>query len=294
MSGTAKSPLDTVNNSGQESLASSGDDWTKGVDVPPWEELPLMLQGGIVDLPTSGSDDRDDRKMIGLSYQKAGSTDQLVSVLEETKKPAGISTETMDSGQDKEYVAKSTPEHTPRTKPPDKGRPRKRSKRAKGTPKRPLTAYNLFFRDRREVLMSGEHRLSFQELGKVIGREWHDLTPSVRHQYDCLAKIETDRYHREMDIYLECKRKDRDAELQGEALMAGTVNATIDANHASMDNAQVLPPGGEVMIPGPDGVLRPYRVEYKAVRMKQSDFDEGKWHSLMQQPGNRKQPPSKG
>lgn len=284
MSGT------TINNSGHDSSASS-DDWIKGLDVTSWEDPTSLLNGAILG-PQSG----DDEKMAGATYKKVNSADQLSNLLleDDNKKSAAQTKTIQDQVNQTDFPPPEAADQPRRRRSSDSRGSCKRSKRAKkGIPKRPLTAYNLYFKDRRAALMASDSRPSFEELAKVIGREWHDITPTVRHHYDRLAKVETDRYHREMDVYHENRRKERDEELHGEAIMTGAAKSAVESTLAPsmMDRMQVLPPGGEVLVHGASG-LQAYRVEYKAVRMKQRDVDNGNWITLMQQTGYLKRPPS--
>ena len=268
-------------NSGHDSPASS-DDWTKALDVPSWEDPALLMNGAIGGVlgPQSG----DDEKMAGATYKTVNSADQLSTLLlEDDSKISVAQTETIqDQVQQSDFSSPGAADKSRSRRSSDRRGSCKRSKRAKkGIPKRPLTAYNLYFKDRREALMASDNRPSFEELAKVIGREWHDITPTVRHHYDRLAKVETDRYHREMDVYHENRRKERDEELHGEAIMTGTAKSASQFTPSRMDTMQILPPGAEVLVRGVGG-LQAYRVEYKAVRMKQRDVDDGNWITLMQ------------
>ena len=94
---------------------------------------------------------------------------------------------------------------------PGSGIVSRRKKKPKGMPKRPLSAYNLFFRAERSkvldvALQSGE-RISFEGLGKIIGKRWQQLTNKERQLYDMLASKDTDRYRQEMEIYNDSSQK---------------------------------------------------------------------------------------
>lgn len=105
-------------------------------------------------------------------------------------------------------------------------------KAVKGGPRRPLTAYNLFFQIGRQRLVNGDsvddisvkdidnmtihqqarHKLrtthqrthgkiGFQELAKTLGKKWKSLNPVCKRRLDELALIEKKRYAAEMEIW---------------------------------------------------------------------------------------------
>jgi HMG (high mobility group) box len=101
----------------------------------------------------------------------------------------------------------------------------RRRKKPKGFPKRPLSGYNLFFKEERvKVLQESivEHstdegnafgadsyrsKVSFQDLGKIIGKRWKSLNEESKRKYDGLAEHDSGRYRNEMDMYNEAKRR---------------------------------------------------------------------------------------
>lgn len=120
----------------------------------------------------------------------------------------------------------------------------RRKKKPKGMPKRPLSAYNFFFQKERvnvlaeaagenasdvDALMafmpefpeedsghnSSSHNnniqssnapVSFENLGKTIGRRWQSLSQIERKRYELLAQEDAVRYKGEMDAFHEAKR----------------------------------------------------------------------------------------
>ena len=57
------------------------------------------------------------------------------------------------------------------------GAPLRRKKKPKSLPKRPLSAYNLYFqRVRADLNSDGGSRIGFHELGKIVGKKWKSLS----------------------------------------------------------------------------------------------------------------------
>jgi len=94
-----------------------------------------------------------------------------------------------------------------------RGGPSRRAgkKKPKGMPKRPLSSYNIFFKRERLRIYerTGSKRVTFEELGKEIGRKWRELSQNGRREYDALAEEEIRRYRKERDAYEESLRKKR-------------------------------------------------------------------------------------
>ena len=88
----------------------------------------------------------------------------------------------------------------------------RRTKKPKGMPKRPLSAYNLYFQSERAKMMDDAEkglcaRIGFEGLGKIIGARWRALAASVKKGYEELAEKDSARYRREMDEYNRKKRE---------------------------------------------------------------------------------------
>lgn len=88
---------------------------------------------------------------------------------------------------------------------------RKKWKKPKDKPKRPLSAYNLFFRDERERLIVSQgckdgkpKNVGFAALAKHIGGKWKDLDDDSKKRYTVPAEIEQVRYKVELEAW---KRK---------------------------------------------------------------------------------------
>jgi hypothetical protein len=183
----------------------------------------------------------------------------------------------------------------------------RRIKRKKGMPKRPLSAYNIFFQKERVRIYEScsEGRVSFEDLGKTIGQRWKSISDKDRHEYDRLADAEVARYRIERDAYdaiqrktLECKGDDgSDHEFTAlrdplPSNLLYDVNepsapSTGDSNSEAKDSTYYfqphdpdgqlpptsLPPGMQVTLRDSDGREQSYKIVYKCYRMTRKDAE---------------------
>lgn len=88
-------------------------------------------------------------------------------------------------------------------------------KKPPGKPKRPLSAYNLFYRDVRQQLLKskgpgrrgertptkGNPALGFKSLTKAVALRWKTISPQEKHPYELQAHKNLDEYYKAVDMW---------------------------------------------------------------------------------------------
>ena len=77
-------------------------------------------------------------------------------------------------------------------------------RKPKGKPKRPLSAYNIFFANVRQELLAertSNHGIGFRNLAQAVAERWKDLDPVLKEPYVQKAKTATARYKEELSLW---------------------------------------------------------------------------------------------
>lgn len=118
---------------------------------------------------------------------------------------------------------------------PASGKPKRRKwKKPKGKPKRPLSAYNLFFKKERERLVNSKAKIGFANMARNIAAKWKTLQDSDKTDFNAKAvkeqeryKVELGKWEQEQAIKKEKEEKEK-AKQQKESASSSSSNATIE------------------------------------------------------------------
>jgi len=152
-----------------------------------WPEIDLLLNHDLDDMDDQDVSIVDDSVFDSL----VGGDFKISCVPEDSSSP-----------QDLAFAVKSSS----RKRSSSKRKARNRSNN--GEPARPLSAYNLFFRDyRRYLIRKSGGSVPFAVMGKEVGKKWKSLTREQRQVWEQKADIDSDRYRKEIKIHKAAKRQ---------------------------------------------------------------------------------------
>jgi HMG (high mobility group) box len=143
---------------------------------------------------------------------------------------ATVKDEGTDSATVKLETSKATSLEKSKEQTPAAAARKPTKKKAKDKPKRPLSAYNFFFKEERGKILKvvleedkslnndpraddyldeaalirlrkDSGKVSFEEMGKIIGHRWKNIDPERLAKYQDMATSDTDRYRKEMSTY---------------------------------------------------------------------------------------------
>jgi HMG (high mobility group) box len=120
---------------------------------------------------------------------------------------------------------------------------KKRKMKPKDYPKRPLSAYNIFFKQTREKNLGEHGKLNFQEMVKKVASQWKEISPEDKTMYQDLAGEDLARYKKAVGVYerdmLEKNRLER--EEASKARKKFLAEEEQKAKHAKKDSAKRSP-----------------------------------------------------
>jgi HMG-box domain len=131
---------------------------------------------------------------------------------------------------------------------------KKKTKKPKDMPRRPLSAYNIFFRDERarilehkEMAVKKEGALGsgsslFSSLGKEVAKRWKMLKEKDRVEYTKMAEKEMARYRNEMDEYHIGLASKRRLEQNSQEDLANLGCAALGTQRSDTNYRNALPP----------------------------------------------------
>jgi len=108
---------------------------------------------------------------------------------------------------------------------PHSGKTKRRKwKKPKGKPKRPLSAYNLFFQQERERLVNGKEKIGFADMAKNIAGKWKKLEDSDKTGFNAKAEEEQKRYKVELERWEKEQQIKKEAEEAQQARHASAMD----------------------------------------------------------------------
>lgn len=162
---------------------------------------------------------REMRRGMGWDEESRKSLDMAAGLVEDARERANL-LRGLSSGKG----AKTGSAGSKRRNGKGGGGAQGRQRRKDAMPKRPLSAYNIFFRELHNKLVkkqTEETKRSFEELGKYVGRGWKKLDGAAKAKYEQLANEDRERYRAEMVKFQSQMPVDIFGSYDGRALLPG-------------------------------------------------------------------------
>jgi HMG (high mobility group) box len=96
---------------------------------------------------------------------------------------------------------------------------RKKTKKPPNYPKRPLSAYNIFFKDTREKIITEHGKTNFQEMVRLIASHWREVSDEQKKKYEEMAAKDLIRYKKEVSSYEKDLAEKKRVEQERQALL---------------------------------------------------------------------------
>lgn len=96
---------------------------------------------------------------------------------------------------------------------------RKKTKKPPNYPKRPLSAYNIFFKDTREKIITEHGKTNFQDMVRLIAAHWREVSDEEKKKYEDSAAKDLVRYKKEVGAYEKEMAQKKRAEQERQALL---------------------------------------------------------------------------
>ncbi|KAL6047482.1 Non-histone chromosomal protein 6 [Balamuthia mandrillaris] len=97
-------------------------------------------------------------------------------------------------------------------KPKKESGGRNKQQKDPNRPKRCLSAYTIYVTDNRARLKQEHPDLSFGDLSRELARQWKELDPTEKAQYEAKASKDKERYASEMEAYKQKKAEESEEE----------------------------------------------------------------------------------
>ena len=118
------------------------------------------------------------------------------------------------AAEDKVRYEKEMESYTP---PKGEGSSKKagkgKKKKDKDAPKKGLSAYMFFSKDKREEIKKANPDASFGEVGKLVGEAWKKLGDEEKKPYEASAAEDKERHEKELKAYKAKKKEEEAAKL---------------------------------------------------------------------------------